>query len=484
MSEPTKSTAHRPATPTESTIAERLNRLEVWSLGPWVLAIIGIGFLFIYYDILDINVSFIQTCVQLKPGCTPETALSAIALPILLNLIGYALGALVLCPICDTVGRRHMLMITMLIAGIGSLYSALAPDYANFVGSRALTGIGVGADLAVVNTYLNEVAPRRTRGRFHSSIFTMSAVGSFLGVWVALILTTGTEPWPAGLPGALAGPAFTAGWRWTYGIGALLALVGLLLRFRLPESPRWLAWKGRVAESDEVVKAMEDRAARRGPLAPVGDAPEKLIAPLSGGAAYRAIFSSRRYTARALIVFLTWGLLYTCIYSFVGGYTSILIVGGYAPPEAGIITAVGVTGLVACSIVATLFADRLDRRLWLLIGAVITALGGILVATGGGFLAAFSGSAIVFFGFNLWSPIGYAWTAENFPTRSRSSGFALVDGIGHAGGGVGVLLIVPLIPKLGPLYSFLVITAFMFAAAAVAHLGPQTQNRNLEEVAP
>lgn len=138
----------------------RLDRIRTWSLSPAFLAIIGLGFLFTFYDIFDINVSFVQTCTQLVPGCTPETALDYLGLPTILNLLGYVVGTLVLSPLSDRIGRRNMLLITMLITGLGSLYTALSPDYANFVISRAVTGIGIGADLAIVNTYVGEVAPK------------------------------------------------------------------------------------------------------------------------------------------------------------------------------------------------------------------------------------------------------------------------------------------------------------------------------------
>ena len=93
----------------------------------------------------------------------------------MLNLAGYVIGTLVLSPIADTIGRRNMLLITMLITGAGSLYNALAPGYANFVIARVITGIGIGADLAIVNTYLGEVAPRRGRARYTAVILTLSA---------------------------------------------------------------------------------------------------------------------------------------------------------------------------------------------------------------------------------------------------------------------------------------------------------------------
>ena len=107
--------------------------------------------------------SFIQTCVGLKPGCTPETALDALKLPVLLNLAGYVVGTLFLSPLADRYGRRNMLMATMALTGLGSLYNALAPDYTHFVIARVITGFGIGADLAIVNTFVGEVAPRRSR---------------------------------------------------------------------------------------------------------------------------------------------------------------------------------------------------------------------------------------------------------------------------------------------------------------------------------
>jgi MFS transporter, putative metabolite:H+ symporter len=76
------------------------------------------------------------------------------------------------------------------------------------------TGIGIGADLAIVNTFVGEVAPRRSRAKFTSLIFCMSALGALLGIWLGLVLTTEPAPWPKGLSFAQAGPGFDNGWRW------------------------------------------------------------------------------------------------------------------------------------------------------------------------------------------------------------------------------------------------------------------------------
>src|SRR3954451_21248196 len=205
-------------------VLARLDRIDTWSLPSLFIGVIGLGFLFTFYDIFDINVSFIQTCVALKPGCSPETALDALKTPVVLNLAGYVVGTLLLSPIADRVGRRNMLTVTMGLTGLGSLYNALAPDYTDFVIARIVTGIGIGADLAIVNTFVGEMAPRRSRAKFTSLIFVMSALGALLGIWLGLFLTTEPAPWPKGLSFAQAGPDFEDGWRWMYAVGALPAV--------------------------------------------------------------------------------------------------------------------------------------------------------------------------------------------------------------------------------------------------------------------
>jgi MFS family permease len=149
---------------TPASILARLDRIDVWSLPFLFVGIIGTGFLFTFYDIFDINVSFIQSCVDLKPGCTPETAIGALKLPVLLNLAGYVVGTLVLSPMADRFGRRNMLVATMALTGIGSLYNALAPDYTHFVIARIITGFGIGADLAT-STRSSARWPRGGRAR-------------------------------------------------------------------------------------------------------------------------------------------------------------------------------------------------------------------------------------------------------------------------------------------------------------------------------
>src|SRR5438477_12412365 len=96
-------------------IIARQDRIPAWSFPYLFIAIIGLGFLFMFYDIFDINVSFIQTCTQIVPGCTPVTAAGQLGLPTLLNLLGYVIGALCFSPLADRYGRRNAMFFTLLI---------------------------------------------------------------------------------------------------------------------------------------------------------------------------------------------------------------------------------------------------------------------------------------------------------------------------------------------------------------------------------
>jgi MFS transporter, putative metabolite:H+ symporter len=466
-------------------ILARLERIDVWSLASVFIGIIGLGFLFIFYDIFVINVSFIQTCVAIKPGCTPKTALASLSVPVVLNLIGYVVGTLLLSPLADRFGRRNMLLVTMVITGIGSFYNAFVPDYLNFNIARIITGIGIGAVLAIVNTYINEVAPRHSRAKYTTVIFVMSALGALLGIWLGLILTTPSTPWPLGLPFALASKTFEDGWRWMYGLGALLAFISVALLFKLPESPRWLISQGRTADAAAIVSDMERRAERHGALPEpnLADADAEVASP--SRVPYRDLFSVRLYRRRILLLFLLWFIGYITVYSYAAGFTSVLTSLGYPPPEAGVIAAVGTLGFVAEAAVMSFLVERLERRYWLPIAAAVTLVGALLIAEAGTSIGvSFIGAFLIFAGFNIWISPTYAMTAESFPTRARTTGFALVDGVGHIGGGIGVLLIAPVLPHLSVFGALMLISSFLVVAAILAQLTTHTRGRPLDQISP
>ncbi|QIW23568.1 MFS transporter [Sulfolobus sp. S-194] len=469
-----------------SEIIARLDRLPTWAFNYILLGIIGVGELFTFFDIFNINVSFVQTAVTLF-HVSPAQAAPLLGPVVLGNLAGYVVGSLLLSPIADRIGRRDMLMITMLIMGLSSLYNAFAPNYINFLIARTLTGIGVGADLAIVNTYVSEVSPISYRSKYVSAIFIFSTVGGFLAIWLGLLFTTPPAPFPQGLPIALGGSGFFAvnGWRIMYIIGATLALVGLALRFRLPESPRWLESKGRISEAEMIVNLMEEKVTSKGYKLP--SLPSLIpVYKSSKSVPYSEIFTNSSYLKRFVILVIVWFLAYTTVYSIAAGLTSLLTAQGYSVSEAGMISAIGIIGFVLAAVIATLLGERLERKWWIGIGALVTVIGGMMIALTANPVIDGIGAIILFIGFNVWVPVAYTWTAESFPTRARTSGFALCDGVGHLGGGLGVVYITSVAVSLhstvelfGLIASFLVISAIIAMVA-----GHYTLGKRLDEISP
>ncbi|QKQ99410.1 MFS transporter [Metallosphaera tengchongensis] len=483
---------------TASEVIARLDRLSVWSLPSLFIGILGTGFLFTFFDIFDVNVSFVQTAITTFGANSPSSPLIPQLLgPVVLwNLVGYVIGALGLTPFADKYGRKRMLMLTMAITGLGSLYNALSPDYLNYLVARTITGIGVGADLAIVNTYINEVSPINGRAKFTSLVFLFATLGAFLGLWVGLLLTTPPAPFPLGLPFALGGSGIFEhdGWRIMYGIGSLLALIGLLLRYELPESPRWLVSKGRIEDALRIVERMEEIARGKvGELPPVPQYIEvKTNTEVSFKEAMKTVIGNKVYLKRWLILLGLWFFGYITVYTNAAGLTTILSALGYPVPEAGMIASLGVLGFIAVPVFLIFFGDKLERKTWVPISAVLSLVGVLVMASSNNFPLEVLGAILLFFGIDLWVPVSYTWTTENFPTRARVTAFGLADGLGHVGGGIGAFGVSLEIGNIilhnpGGHVSLEVLTlmvSFQLISALISIAGIKTANRRLDEISP
>jgi putative MFS transporter len=466
-------------------LVARLDRLPRHAVAFAATGIVGLGMFVAFYCNFNINVSFIQTCMAIKPGCTPGNAGEFLSRPVVLFLVGYMAGCLGLAPLSDRLGRRPLLAVVLGFALVGSLVTAVATTYPVFVLGRAITGVVLGGILAVGNTYIGETAPAAARARYTAITFIMCTLGAMVGIGLGLLLTTEPASFPDGLPVALAGPDFGSGWRWIYGIAAVVAAIAVANSLRLPESPRWLIEHGRLAEAERVVSALEERALRRGPLPEpaahvVLPEHEKPVA-----AAYRELFSEARYRNRTILLVFMWIFGYATVFAYSTGSTSVLTGLGFTPPVAGMISAVGGIGNFVQGLFSARYSEAVERRFWLPIGAALTIVGAVLIAALGDSIGwAFAGSFIVFFGFNVWVPATFALSAESFPTRIRSAGFGLVDGLGVTGGMIGVLVIAPLVGHLAALAALLLISGFQIVAAVLAQFTPRTRNRALEDVSP
>ncbi|GAA1225928.1 MULTISPECIES: MFS transporter [Streptomyces] len=217
-------------------------RLEVLRPGPWhrrLTAIVGVG---AFFDLYEVFLGGVLAAALAEPWHLSHTQKSWI---IAAGFLGMFVGANVMSLLADRFGRRQMFLVNLGMYSAFSLLCAAAPDVNWLVAARFLAGLGLGAELVLVDTYLSELLPTAVRGRYIAWAYTVG----FLGVPLAALLGARlvAEHEIAGV----------SGWRWLLVAGALGAFCIQWMRRALPESPRWLEAKGRRAEAEAVVARIE-----------------------------------------------------------------------------------------------------------------------------------------------------------------------------------------------------------------------------------
>ncbi|WP_291041391.1 MFS transporter [Herbiconiux sp.] len=161
-------------------------------------------------------------------------------------ILGAILGAAVMGPLSDRIGRRLAFRIDLALFVVFALASALAPGVWWLIAFRFLLGVGIGADYPISASYVSEIAPRRLRERLLIGAFSFQAVGQLLGALVGLLVLT-LDPSPDA-------------WRWMLAAGVVPAVVIVILRRGVPESPLWLA---STARYEEAARSLQVFAGRR-----------------------------------------------------------------------------------------------------------------------------------------------------------------------------------------------------------------------------
>jgi MHS family alpha-ketoglutarate permease-like MFS transporter len=185
---------------------------------------------------------------QFFPAHDPSASLALTLLTFALGFIVRPLGAIILSPLGDRLGRRRLMGITVLGMGAGSLIIAVTPGYgvigplAPFILllARCVQGVSAGAEFGASSSFLVEHAPPRRRGVVGSLMLVSIGLGTLLGSATAAAVTS----W---IP---AGDLADWGWRLPFAFGALLGLAGLYLRTHVDETPEFVAAK----ESGNVVR--------------------------------------------------------------------------------------------------------------------------------------------------------------------------------------------------------------------------------------
>jgi putative MFS transporter len=440
-------------------VAARLNRLPPTRIHRQATILAGIG---AFFDLFDIFLAGVLGTVL-----TQRFQLDRLSLPLALAsaFVGMFIGATVLGRLADRIGRRPAFLLNLGIYSVFTLAGAFSANAWMLIGSRFLAGIGIGAELPLVDTYLSELLPTRHRGRYTAWAYTLG----FVGVPAAGLLGRVLVPLqPLGIDG----------WRWLFVAGATGAVIVWMLRARLPESPRWLESVGRAAEAEAIVERMEREAAALGPLAAPGAADVA-----TGQRAGLSVLFDPRYRARTFMlgafhVFQTVGY-----YGFGTLVPLVLASKGYSIVTSLTFTTLTFIGYPVGSALSLPIVARVDRR-WLIVGsAMLMSVLGIAL----GYSA--SPAAIVTLGFlytsasNVFSNALHIFQVEIFPTFVRATASGACYGLSRLSSAAMPFVLLPVLDRwgAGPMFS-VVALALWLVVLDIAVFAPSTTGRSLEDV--
>jgi MFS family permease len=293
-----------------------------------------------------------------------------------------AVGGILGGTLADRFGRKPLLIVTILIYCLGTLLSGFATDFWTLLGARAITGIGVGGEWAVAHTLVGETVPPHIRGRYGAYLQSGSAFARFFASMAGTFLA----PW--------------IGWRATFMISALPALLVVFIRSQMPESDIWLQLKkaGQTAVS-----------------------PWRVIAEMLGPAL-------RKTTAIAMTV--TTFNMSAYWFKTIWLPTYLVQVRGLTLGESAALLLMDQIGSLIGYVVFGFASDRFGRRVSFTVFACVKAVGLLMVTLGwdaaGGFTwVTFGFMLLVGLGEGNWGGVGPILN-EVFPTRVRASALGII----------------------------------------------------------
>ena len=390
---------------------------------------------------------------------------------------GQVIGALLFGWLAERVGRVPSISIAVALMSVIGIACAFVGNFSVLFALRFVQGIGVGGEVPVAATYINELSQAKGRGRF----FILYELIFPLGLLAAAQV------------GAFVVPTF--GWKYMFLVGGIPGLLIFLFMVRLPESPRWLAFKGRYDKADGIIASLESSTPRRNLDAQRdrGEIEARVQALVDGQrsavqqkSSWKELFSVV-YRPRTLVAWVLWASAYF-VANGINNWLPTLYKTVYHLPLQQSLRMASITNVLStCAVLAcALLVDRVGRRRWasacFLISGALLALLAVLGAKSPWSVAVLASSAYAVMG--TTTVLLYLYTPEIYPTRMRAIGTGLATSWLRVASAMAPAIVGVVLSAQGIGVVFL-----MFAAAAIVGLLAsrhmiETSNRALEEISP
>jgi putative MFS transporter len=458
---PAPTTGPAPDVPvTAVTVASRLERLPWCRVQRSLFLVIATAW---FFDSIDLGaMTFLLSPISHHFGLSAaQTGVLGSA-----SFAGMFVGAIGAGAIADRFGRQRVFKYSIVVWGLASIGLALAWNVESLITFRFLLGIGMGAEFPVAAAILAEFMPASKRGRYAALLEGAWPLGFITAGAVAYVLV-----------------ATSLGWRGFFAMQAVLAVIALIVRRNLPESPRWLASRGHTAQAHHTLTRIEDEV-----VAATGRAlPEP--APVPGAhvesterGGLRALLSPA-HRVRTLTVWAVWFCLMTGYYGLTTWIGKLLTDGGLDVAKSiGFVLGMALWGIPGFLSAAYLI-ERLGRRFCLTGYTVGAGVAAYFYGQSAGTLELIvAGSFLQFFFFGMFSAI-FAYTPELFATRSRAAGVGSSTALGRLGSVFGPIAVPALLAAGGTSLVFST-SAVLFAIGALIVITrlPETKNSVLEQL--
>ncbi|GAB5468074.1 MAG: hypothetical protein Kilf2KO_11040 [Rhodospirillales bacterium] len=328
-----------------------------------------------------------------------------------------------------------------------------------------ISGMGIGAEISAVSTYVGELSPAPRRGRNTAWAIAAGMMGFAVVPFVALALI----------------PHFDWGWRALLALGGLGGLVIGVMRRGLPLSAHWLIVKGRTAEAETVVAEAEALARRR--LGQELPPPEPSAGDVPLGQGGLGDLARPPYLQRLLLIAAIWFVYYVGNYAWLTLAPTLFVKAGYSLAHSITFMVLSGVGFVVGALAAVLLSDRRERKSSVALICLVWAAALFVI----GFQP--SDAVIMICGFiasttiGLLIPILYTYTAENFPTAFRATGVSATDGFGHLGGALAPIVALAAYRQWDFSGALTLMAVTGLLAALLLLLGVRTTGKPLAEIA-